>query len=60
MTKAQDYPPPPRQLVEMMRIHMWADDTDDDSRWYLEKAADALEAALDRNVLLAHKLEVPQ
>jgi hypothetical protein len=44
----------------MLRIHMWADETDDDSRWYLEKAADALEASLDRNLTLSKKLEVPQ
>ena len=53
-------PPSPRQLVQMLRIHMWADETDDDSRWFLEKAADALEASLDRNLTLSKKLEVSQ
>lgn len=53
-------PPAPRQLVQMLRIHMWSDHCDDDSRVYHEWCADTLEQLLDRTIMLAKKLEVPQ
>lgn len=47
----------PRVLVQMLRIHMWADVTDDDSRWYCEQAAAVIEQLADRNLHLAKQLE---
>lgn len=52
------YPAPaPRQLMQMLRIHMWADHIDDDSRKFHEWSADAIEKLLERCVRLAHRLE---
>lgn len=58
MQTENPYPAPaPSVLVQMLRIHMWNDRIDDDSRKFHEWAADALEDSLKRNVSLARRLE---
>ena len=43
------YPPPPaRLLVQMLRIHAWADAIDDDSRILHEQSADVIEELANR------------
>lgn len=50
-------PPAPRQLVQMLRIHAWADHIDDDSREFLWWSADTIEQLLARCVRLSQSLE---
>ena len=52
-----DRAPSPKQLVQMLRIHMWRDDIDDDSRWYAENSAAVIELLMGRCVRLSQKLE---
>jgi LAS superfamily LD-carboxypeptidase LdcB len=47
--KDNPYPTPPiRTLIQMLRIHAWADHIDDDSRILHEQSADALEHMANR------------
>jgi len=52
------YPPPaPSMLVQMLRIHAWADSIDDDSRMYHEWCADTIEQLMVRCVRLSQRIE---
>lgn len=52
------YPSPaPIVLVQMLRIHAWADELDDDSRKFHEWSADCLEQMIRANGVLAGKVE---
>ena len=54
----QSLPPPaPRQLVQMLRIHMWSDECDDDSRVYHEWSADTIRRLMRENARLAQRAE---
>lgn len=50
MNADNPYPPPaPGVLVQMLRIAMWNDHIDDDSRTYHEWCADVIETLLQNN-----------
>ena len=50
MNADNPYPPPaPGVLVQMLRIHAWADNIDDDSRMYHEWCAEVIEQLLRNN-----------
>lgn len=49
--------PVPAALVQMLRIHAWSDEIDDDSRQFHEWSADTIEVLHRRNCRLARKLE---
>lgn len=52
------YPAPaPLVLVQMLRIHAWNDDIDDDSRKYHEWSADLIERLVDSLQQLYHQKE---
>lgn len=52
------YPPPaPGVLVQMLRIAMWNDSLDDDSRMYHEWCADTIEQLLRNNGRLVARNE---
>jgi hypothetical protein len=52
--------PPPKMLVQILRIHAWADDIDDDSRILHEQSAEVIEslcARLERQALHLERAE---
>ena len=56
--KDNPYPAPsPTVLVQMLRIHAWKDDLDDDSRKFHEWSADTIEQLMKRLVRQALHLE---
>lgn len=58
MTADNPYPPPaPGVLVQMLRIAMWNDSIDDDSRKYHEWCADVIEQLLHNNGRLVARNE---
>lgn len=58
MSNGNPYPPPaPRQMVELLMLHAWRDDVDDELRRVLEHGAETICSLLDRLVAQARAHE---